>query len=217
MGAKKLCCLPFALNNGFDRMYLFVFIFVILSVLGLFTEVYTLRIASIVSKQRVVADTMMHWHGATYLFARDYIGSITLTADGCLFTIGQKVCGTSTQLFDKGPIAGGRTYLPNDYNTADAELIFNSRIYTAGGSNYILTYVDGIKLGYRPDQIYQQMFNTEMPLLSFGQVITGTCIGSAGARRQLATQQFNDGRQVCYPVPATIPDGAVGIISSLGS
>ncbi|MDD3181587.1 MAG: hypothetical protein PHD48_02120 [Alphaproteobacteria bacterium] len=200
-------------------MYLFVFIFAILSVLGLYTELFSLRMANLAAQQKVAAETMMFWHGGVYTFAREYKASLTtVPATGCTITLGVSVCGLP--LFAKGDISG-KTFLPSDYNpTGDVELMFRSRLYQANNDYYVLTYLNPgeVKLGYTVDQFYRQMKNANLPPVSYGRVMTGTCLGG-GVGHWLATQSYVGGLQICYtvPVPLTISDGAVGIITNLGS
>lgn len=200
-------------------MYLFVFIFVILSVLGLYTELFTLRVASLASQQKVAAETMMFWHGAAYTFARDFKTSLVgVPAAGCTLALGFSVCGLP--VYNKGAI-NGKIYLPDDYNSSDSELVFRSVIFKVGTTDYVLTYVnsDEYKLGYSSNQIYKQMGTAELPAISYGRVMTGTCVGNTVSGHWLASPNYVNGKQTCYVVPPAllINDGAVGIISNIGS
>lgn len=208
-------------------MYLFVFIFVILSVMGLYTELFSLQMANLVSKQKIAAETMMFWHGAVSSFALDKRASITLPlpATGCAIAIGASVCGLPT--FNRGPIAG-KIYLPADYNISnDAELRFTTRLYRAANGDFlVLTFVNPsilnppiAKMGYTVEQIKKQMANAQFPPIIYGTVKTGTCLGGS-AGRWLMTEEYVNGAQVCYEVPPSltaVTDGAVGIIRNLGS
>lgn len=204
-------------------MYLFVFIFVILSVLGLYTELFTLRMASVMAQQKVAAESLRFWHGGVATFVSDNRSKITIIpGGGCLITLEASVCGLP--IFTKNTVATSvlpnKVYLPTDYNIAnDAELLFRTRLFTAGTGNYVLTYVNANewKLGFTADQIYRQMKNAKLPAISYGRVMTGTCMGGVSGH-WLATQTYSKGVQVCYDIPVAlnIADGAVGIISKVG-
>lgn len=203
-------------------MYLFVFIFVILSVMGVYTELFSLRMASMAAQQKVVAETMMFWHGGVYTFARDYKASLTgVPSTGCQLTLDVSVCGLP--VFTRGDI-GGKTYLPLDYNlTGDSQLLFHTVLFRPDTDYYVLTYVasNEVRLGYTADQIYRQMNNANLPRISYGRVISGSCLGGS-AGHWLATNEYINGVQVCYTIPTgasglNINDGAVGIISNIGS
>ncbi|MGE4350683.1 MAG: hypothetical protein AB7E52_00670 [Bdellovibrionales bacterium] len=202
-------------------MYLFVFTFLILSILGLYTELFSLRMAMVSSNQTIAAEAMMFWHGAVYTYVRDNKTSITtVPATGSTISLNSSVCGLPA--FTKGEISG-KTYLPTDYNTTnDVELNFSTILYQTNGDYFVITYLNptAIKLGYTADQLYKQMQNADLPQVSYGRVQQNTtCIGGTNGN-WLVTQEYVNGTQICYPVPSTvtaISDGATGIISNIGS
>ena len=193
-------------------MFLFVYIFLLMSVLGLFTNVYMLRTARMAENQTAVAESMMVWHGAAYKMAKANAASIT---PKCSLSqmLPPPLCSVYLKLTD----VGGQ-YLPAGYNFSDTSYQFFSIVYTVSSVRYLLTYTTSAgTLGFTGQQILGQMKRAGFPALSYGGVsYNATCNGAIG--NWLLTNQFDNGRQTCYPgmAVAGAPNGAVGIISVLG-
>jgi len=198
-------------------MYLFVFIFVIMSVLGLYTELFTLRMSQLMSRQKPAAETMMLWHGAANYFVRDKMATLLpIPATGCTLTnyaVLPTIPACATMF-----TASFATYLPLGYQSGDTEMQFESRLYSSGASTYLVTFIPAgtTKLGFSTTQISQQMKNAGLPLTSYGYVANGTCMGGA-AGTWLMTNAFAGSVQVCYSVvtggTTVIPVGSIGIVS----
>lgn len=212
-------------------MYLFVFVFVIISIMGLYTELMSIRVARIAANQKAAAETMMVWHGAEYEFVKTLMPALGFDAQPCSLTpvyTGPVVPASCTVVgavhvlpdYTPAPVAfGGRNYLPMGYSYATLQW---NTLYYVNGQQYILTFMapNEVRLGYTANQVYQQMRNSAFPKISYGRIETTTCIGSVPpATRQFVTNEYIAGVQVCYPVPAAafVPDGSIGIISIIGS
>jgi len=198
-------------------MYLFVFIFVVLSVLGLYTQLFTMRMAEVMSHQTGVAQTMMMWHGAADYLTRDHVAFVPPVA-GCsvsVATMDPYSCGFRLTLGNLPP--RNVPYLPGDYNL-NTETTFSSVVYTSGTINYLLTYITAgeTKLGFTAAQIHKQMMNARFHELYYGVVAAGGC---SGPGTWLKTTAYSNALEVCYPIPAAVvphvPVGSIGILSIL--
>ncbi len=185
-------------------MYLFVYVFLLLSVMGLYTQLFVLSTTRMAENQKGVAEIMLVWHGAAYKKAKSNANTdCYLTSD-----FGGTACASSLAASD----------LPTDYQFANTSFKFRSYVYTISSSRYVVTYVPPTSntLGYSAQQILAQMRNTDFPKISYGGVATTSCNGVNG--HWLVTNEIATGnRQICYPAPVAIPDGSAGIISILGS
>lgn len=217
-------------------MYLFVFILVVLSVLGLYTQIFTLRVASLAANQKGVADTMMLWHGGMSRFIQDRMranataGLVVVfpTPEGCLvFGGGGLNCGTIPNLADFTIPAVSNVYLPG-YVINDAALQFFSLLFEQAGMRYVLTYQPAatMRLGFTTDQLYAQMRKAGLPSISYGRVVlNGPCGGMGNGNWLMTEERTAAGVNVCYALPANtalisnpatynLTNGSIGIISS---
>ncbi len=162
-------------------MYLFVFIFLLLSIIGLYTQLYTLQIAKMLANQTAIAQTMKTWHGAATKFARDNVksGAIVPATVGCMVT-----SGVTTPLTGIGSCASmlnysDTNYLPGGYQP---EFRWYSVLYkTTGGTNYLITVAvppggaatDPVvqpKIGFSTSEIWQQIRKSGEAKENYGQV-----------------------------------------------
>lgn len=195
-----------------------------MSVLGLYTELFSLRMTHILKNQRAAAETMMLWHGAARHLVKDKITTSptnptpwVIPAGGCSVTDATNTCGATLPT----PAIADK-YLPKGYQYTDTELQFPTAVYaTAGGEKYIVTYVpsDATHMGFTSSQFYQQMFRAGLPEISFGVVTVGTCDGGMTGTL-LMTKAYVGSTQMCYSVVSTnnavvVPVGSVGIVSQL--
>lgn len=207
-------------------MFLYVYIFLMLTALGLFTEVYMLQASKLWAAQKAVAELMQIWHGGGYTMAKELRASLGATYP-CRLTptalpgIGASVPQCQKILQDPSAPLGSypRYYLPPGYRFDQASFQFPSVVYKAGTSIYLLTYIpptaDGSPswLGYTADEILQQMQKTDAPAISYGKVMT-ECNGATG--HFFVTVTYQNTTNICFPVPtAVVPDGSVGYISVL--
>ncbi|MCL2469949.1 MAG: hypothetical protein FWF24_06975 [Alphaproteobacteria bacterium] len=207
-------------------MYLFVFVFIFLAILGLYTELLLLRLSQIGNSQTIVAESMSTWHdGAVSMLLktrafRDFAEVPCFMTEG--FTPLCEVEGGLTYVLNMAEF-DGRYYLPSDYNYND-DLKWRTIFYReAGGNSYLLTYVhrDEVRIGFTTTQIHQQLQRTTLPKISYGIVAQTTCLGGGAFGTWLVTNHYSGSGQICYPVPpggdaGPVPAGSVGIISILG-
>lgn len=202
-------------------MYLFVYIMVILSVLGLYTQLFAMRAATLASKQKGVAETMMLWHGGTANFIRDRVRAavaaslpIAIPANGCLVFggAGPADCGTVPNI----GVFTNNIYLPG-YNIGEPQLVFPSVLYESGGVRYVLTFqrAGEMRLGFTDEQFYAQLQRTDIPRISYGRVVNnGPC--GLGSWWLATTERTTAGTNVCHPLPAAVA-GSKGIaVNSIG-
>ncbi|MDD2325762.1 MAG: hypothetical protein PHW63_07165 [Alphaproteobacteria bacterium] len=209
-------------------VYLFVFVSLVISVMSIYTEIVSARFAQTSLGQAAIAETMMLWHGAEYAFAKNSVIPTDSFLSGCslspTFDVGNECTdgGTIYQLPDYtlAPLAvyGSRNYLPVGYNYA---IQWYTMFFTNAGYKYILTFMDpsaannSRRFGYSVEDVFSQLQNASVPKISYGRIDTGTCLGGAGVEHHLVTNEFLNGVQVCYPVPLTVNDGSIGIISNI--
>ena len=183
-------------------MYLFVFIFILVSVLGLYTQIYTLQAARVFANQRAIGQIMQTWAGSAFDFARTR-PALGTTPAGCSLTTALAVpAACATQM--------AAANLPNGYAFADYS--WNSIVFQpAGGPRYVITYVsppasmadpiNAPRIGYTVGQLYQQLRNTDLPKIAYGPVVGGV------------VQPRSVG--VTFPVPPAVANGSVAIIYPL--
>lgn len=141
-------------------MYLFVFVMLLSSILGLYTQVFMLQTSRMMSRQTAIADIMLTWHGAVYSLSKDRIADgtssyslTTVDETGCLITRNPQnalanspsVClGTDARItYNSGTSSYTPTgYLPTDYDN-DGFYRWYSIIYAPGGvgtQRYVITF-----------------------------------------------------------------------------
>ena len=203
-------------------MYLFVFIFVIMSVLGLYTELFSLRMAQIMAQQKTVAETMMQWHAAAFRLIKDNETDINIPANGCSLTEAPFCTLISSGASLSLPATAAGAYLPVGY-AADTEVQFDTLVYTSGTTRHLVTYVTAgdTRLGFTTAQIYQQMKNARLSQMSYGYVATQTCAGGSAGTWLMTTAYITSPSlyQICYPIPLNagvpvVPVGSVGVHTS---
>ncbi len=183
-------------------MYLFVFIFLLISILGLYTQVYTLQSAKMFEKQTAIGQVMLTWAGSAYDIAKFY----TLTNSdgtaigpiGCILSPNLVITGTqncSIQIQDPAtitqPAGPGRIpQLPVGYNWAAYK--WNSIYYVIGTQKFVITYVlppasgnrsdpvDAPPVGFSIGSIFQQISNTKTWPRSYGFVDNANQLISKG-------------------------------------
>jgi hypothetical protein len=187
-------------------MYLFAFVVLIVALMGVFGQVYTLQTAQFFANQKAIGQHMNDWHGAAMNFANFVIGT-SLPSDPCNITTG--TCGTA---FDSSS-----TYYPpgdsSNYRWA-SKLFSNPSVPT---SRFVITYVSvgsdnyvtSPAIGLTVNELANQLKNANVSPFSYGYVKGSppncnlyTVIGSS------------------YYVPCTngagdLPSGSFGIVSQI--
>ncbi|NCC03883.1 MAG: hypothetical protein EOM37_07540 [Proteobacteria bacterium] len=201
-------------------MYLYVFVFIIMTIMGLYTELFSLRIARVAENQKALAEVMFVWHGGAHNLATTE-GITTAAVNGCSVSpnttpnFRATLCSTTLS----GLVVNGEQRLPPGYDYANVK--FNSRLIENGGQKYLITYVLPTEtiLGYSADQIRAQMYRTDYPPYLYG-VVASPCPSTGEAGRWFVTGAFDDGTgtaiRLCYSVPTGVNGidiGSVGFIS----
>lgn len=213
-------------------MYLYVFIFLMLSTLGLFTEVYLLQASRLWSEQKAVGELMFVWHSAAYTLAKELSANLGATfpcrVSPTALPATVPICQRYLQDPSGNPVAPyTRHYLPLGYKYSTSQYRFPSLVYKVDNVAYLVTYVPkeangGTSwLGYTANEILRQLQKTEVPPVSYGRLLSGNCNGVSG--QWFATNVYYDSTQVCYPAPQTttvppvgyLPAGSVGLVSPL--
>jgi len=205
-------------------MYLFVFIFLMLSTMGLFTEFFLMQSARLWANQKAAAEIMMTWHSGATSLAKELsadLGALPCRVSPNALPSGSVLC----QRYLQNPSSAivlpyTRHYLPVGYRYTLAQMQLPSIVYESGGARYLATYVpketvvgDSAWSGFTASELLQQMRNAKIPDISYGQVIDGNCNGVYG--HWFSTALYQNTTQICYPALATIPAGSVGMISVL--
>ncbi len=205
-------------------MYLFVYIFLMLAVIGLFADAYLLQASRMWARQKAVGEIMNIWHTSAYALAKEEAANLGVTFPCRLspsaLPTGVLACQRTLQN-PANPVMApyGRHYLPAGYQYTSVPLRFPSIVYVSGGVRYLATYVpketegNTSWLGYTAREIFEQIQQTDVPSLSFGQTANGTCNGTNAY--WFMTNAYQDATKICYPAPANIPAGSVGFISPL--
>jgi hypothetical protein len=196
-------------------MYLYVFVFIIMTIMGLYTELFSLRIARVAENQKALAEIIFVWHGGAHNLIA-VVGNPAVGAPGC------SVSPNTTPNF-QGPACAttmtavnAATHLPPGYDYANVK--FNSRLIENGGQRYLITYVlpNETIMGYTAQQIRAQMLRTDYPSYQYG-VVAATCPSTGAAGRWFVTGALDDGNGTvsapCYTVPNGMTVGSVGFIS----
>lgn len=192
-------------------MYLFVYIFLVLSVLGLYTQLFVIRAARLNESQTAVAESMMVWHRSVYKIILNF----DPPTNGCYLGMaitGKSACTTQPVQAD----------FPAGYNFVQVNK-FKSILYKIDDNRYLVTYVSpyDTKLGYSAPQIMQQMANAGFPKTAYGASALVSCNGGL-PDQWLVSRQFIGTNNICYPTYSAddsiifVPNGSVGIVSVLG-
>lgn len=199
-------------------MYLYVFVMLIVAIMGIYTELFSLRLARIAEKQTTIADTVYKWHLGAFGLA-DAKDLTTVDVNGCSLTpavVPYCVDGASVSTFLSGIDVDGVRYLPTGYPYATMQ--FDSRLFQLDGSRYVITFVrpGAVLLGYTQPQIWNQVKNMSLGALSHGRV-QAVCAGGVGAGPWFVPPPISDGAGVpqtlCFRVGNQVPVDSVGFIS----
>ncbi len=189
-------------------MYLFVFIFILVSVLGLYTQIYTLQAARVFANQRAIGQIMQTWAGSAFALAR--ANPALGAAPGpprCSLTPGLTPPAACAMQMAIGNLPNGYDMATYSWNT----IIFRDPPAT---QRFVITYVsppvsmaDPIaqpRIGYTVGQIYQQLRNTDLAKISYGPVVGGAVQTRGGLNYTLPAA-----------VSALVANGSVAIIYPL--
>ncbi|HBM90516.1 MAG TPA: hypothetical protein DD400_01365 [Rhodospirillaceae bacterium] len=184
-------------------MYLYVYVFLLMGLIGLYTQLHLVQVGRMAERQKALAEIMFTWHDGAFAFVKDK------TLSSCVVSKDP----------DNTPASGTPCVpLMTSHTESGITKPFNSVAYTSGES-YLITYVIDhattgyARYGFRSSEIFQQMKNTDLTPTAYGSVSATSCPGLSG--QGFFTEGRIDGVVVCYPVSATIPVGAVGFISPL--
>lgn len=201
-------------------MYLFVFIFLLLSTLGLYTELYLLQAMRFVNNQKTVGEIMLTWHSGAYMLGKEK-GSATLLGanTSCYLRATASLVPACTSQLDV--TVSGRDYLPRGFDVANLQM--PAVVYLSGGRHYLATYLpketlgQTAFLGYTTDEIKKQIKKARVPEISYGEVVSGPCRinGVQTAGYWIMTGHYQGDTQICFPALAAIPVGSVAFISVL--
>lgn len=211
-------------------MYLYVFVFIILSVMSIYMELFSMRVARLSEQQTTAAGIMYTWHNGAYKYAKAHFNDGN-SADTCLIGGPNPITGTvkckdgggsSIDYFNvvsEGTGSSKVQYVPDGFNLTYISTQYPSYVHKDGTQRFIVTYVmnGGTAMGLDAGQTVSQLVRSKIPPVSFGSVLDLKCDGSAG--RRIKMRDFNDwgGTNVdyCYDVPSTINIGSIGILSHL--
>lgn len=200
-------------------MYLFVYIFLLLSIIGLYSQLFMLQIAGEKSYEVTVGQSMYQWHESAFDLAKQM--AITPAPDSvCALTDPDVEAPCAYVLKDpNGVVPAGypRHFLPVGYNY---NLKFRSLAYNVSGKNYVATFIDTgeTRLGLTPAEVFIQVKRTSIPQSAYGQVQNGTCdahVGRVAFTGTYVKPESGALSRICFPVPATMPESSVIFVSIL--
>jgi len=214
-------------------MYLFVFVFLVMSVVGLYTQVYALQMSKMYEKQTGAAQIMLTWHEGMRKYVKDHHSDFS--ADNKVKNSG---CVLTTYVDwpnNNHPVPGGRLCdaalllkTKTDDLTSDNDIVkrlpgynfnsyrFRSMAYKPGDctecafakSLVVITYIPkgGTVAGFNVNQVARQLQNLEV-----GPMYIGFVNGS----EQIVT---NNGLIVKVPTDNYKPnEGALVLIEQIPS
>lgn len=212
-------------------MYLLVFTFLVVGLLGIYAQVFGVQAARMAAGQHAIADMMMVWHSGQVSLAQSVVSPAPTSA--CSLTYGLTsvpYCTTNipgntsnvTLTNSTGNVgsyvnASGSPYphFPSGYRTA---FKWNTVYYPdASGQRYVVTWVplpasgkasDPVTappIGVSVSDLALQLRNAHTPLFGYGTVSGGV----------LTTGATVSGAPVTYTMPSAVPNGSVAVITIL--
>jgi hypothetical protein len=209
-------------------MFLVVFVTLVISVIGLFTQVVALQSAQIYNAQSGLSQLMEIWHGVAvnmnfYTPATNagltsgcrltYLGNIYSTVPVCTATGGGLMYVSTTP-------ATGYVPLPSGYNTTFS---FLSVAYQTPAPvlSYVVTYVNpaaadasgflilpqegGKSIGYKAADLIRQLKRDT------SNIVYGT-VTSPGILTVAPNNTVQ--KTLTYPIPASVPTGSIALVSA---
>lgn len=191
-------------------MYLYVFVFIILAIMSIYMELFSMRVARLSEQQTTGATIMRTWHDGAYAFALSNRAGITNGTSGCAISpIGAPPCAPRlTGAYD----ASNQYFAPEFYDATSS--YFTSYGYLNGTEYYVITYMTSSQMGFTPDQVAQQVGRLKYHRTTFGTAFgsvvngTGACVG-----RGFLTPASGDIPEECYTIGVTPITGTIGFIS----
>jgi hypothetical protein len=200
--------------RNWPGMYLFAFVLLLVGILGLYTEVFTVQAARIYGSQTGFAQTMMTWQNAAVGLVQANKAALmnaNLKTAGCSLT---KNLGTACSI---GVLASAN--LPTGYNMTYS---WDTYVYQPGGNGttlYAITWapppisgtaVTTPPIGISLSDLYRQIQNdTNIPLLAYG------AVSFVGGKPEIVTGATSlAGTVIVYnPLPGAVLNNSVAIVS----
>lgn len=215
-------------------MYLLVFVLLMLSILGVYTEIYIVQASRLSANQIGVAQAMLDWHGAAVRLVGANSSSIGGSgADGCLLTPVQACASGVTACTPQ--LTQNSSYLPSGYNYSAYEwcsILYTPNVPVGNKTRYVVTYVstpasapsqpggrgtvDSSKpvqspdptVGYTVGEIYQQLMKTGL--------VSSASLSAVDSGGTLTLTASGCTAANCpnFLAPTGMPQGSVAIISA---
>jgi hypothetical protein len=221
-------------------MYLLTFALLVISVLGIYTQVYALETARLFASETTIGQTFVNWHEAAASVAEGVIEPLTVGGIGGCRLLATKAywanaptqCTTGTHLtlnastptdIATGSYAfGGNTYPLGAPGYSYSPYQWNSIAFEWSGSYLVATFVSaapgadistatGTTLNLTEGDLYRQLQNMGIPVYDYGYVTN-----PAGGPATLNAGPSGTNPSTQYTVPTSIPNGALAIISFPG-
>ena len=202
-------------------MYLLVFSFLIIAMLGVYTQVFALQTARMFASESGVAQIMLLWQAGAVTLGEtnkvNYDGHIGNAAG----------CSLSSLVANPGACPGGQVNLASGVMPAGYNFTYtwSTVAYQPGGAGtaiYVITWapppanlsspITVPPVGISESDLFRQLQNTAAPLTSYGTVqnqilvTTGSVPGVGPVTYTLPTGN---------PVTTVVPNGSVAVISQL--
>jgi len=205
-------------------MYLYVFVFIILSIMSIYMELFSLRVAHINEKQTSGAEIMFTWHNGAYKYVKKNvdIDSMTIDTNCSVSPTYNPKCkdGSAINTFLTANNIGSYQYLPVNFNFNFISTQFPSYVFKDSNGVRIITFVynGNRSMGLTSGQMIQQIVRSKFPAISYGSIQVNKCDGSASGNH-IKSNSLGDWSghsfKPCYNVPSSFQVGSVGIISIL--
>jgi len=227
-------------------MYLLTFSFLVIGMIGIYTQVYALEVARLYQNQTSIGQAMIGWHEAAVSLAENVVKPAAFVPEGCSLTlnlfptpsycsIGSSITW-STEAQPPGVVVSPLVTYMSGSGTYPSNLFFsnyNTNPYTwysvafsnGSGGDYVITYAGSGSDGFAWTAL-SSLGITESDLYQqvkqTGIPLTGFgYVYSAGGNKTLvtpATLPLPSGDSAyTYQVPGTVPAGAFGIISAISA
>ncbi|MDD3288495.1 MAG: hypothetical protein PHX43_05765 [Alphaproteobacteria bacterium] len=201
-------------------MYLIAFVVLMISLLGVFVQIYAVQTAQMFANQRVIGQLMIDWHSAAVGQARN--SGIFPTNPPCRLnsnaTAGMPATFSGTAIcLPMGAVLAGSTRLPPGYSFINYQWFSMAYIPTGSTQVHVVTFVPPTtqanipvphpNIGITTAELLQQVRFTKVTGISFGFV--------QSQRLVVTISQPNPAINYSMPSNGAVPEGSIAIVSVL--
>lgn len=197
-------------------MYLAAYVFLMISLLGLYTQIYSIQAMNFLSNQKVLGQTLLAWHNAAVTLSKNNAAAVATknaaAPNYChldSITGNSPICGATIKMEDPTAPANTST-LPPGYNFTAYQ--WNTIAYKNGSKNYVITYVpppasgnlvDQPDIGISVGELMRQLKASKTSTAAYG------AVGTVGTSRVLLSSMEN----YQLVLPGDIATGSIAVVS----